>query len=687
VLTPTGAYRAALDNETIIRHDVQLALGLSTAGIALLLFLAFPRPLFSLLSLVPPIAGTAAALFVYSLFHSSISIMVLGFAGALISIMDDFSITFLLFLDRPKATKGQEAADEVQSVGGGVCLLTTIASFLVLGLSDFPVFAALGEFTALGLIFTYLFIHFLSPRILPQMPPARRSDPPLHRISGLLFSFGKPGFVAAILFISVMLVFAKPHFRMNLADMNTVSAKTQEEDQRFTEIWGNMGQKVYLMATASSPALLQEANDVLAEQFAADKTTNRIDNAFVPSMIYPGRQLAAQNLEAWHQFWNTKRTTSLQAALTAAGMEAGFTADAFTAFYQLLAPGFTIEPLSLPEQYYPLLGITHNPDGRLVQFVSISPGSKYHADGFQDAYGKKFKIFDSAHFSDRLGDILLTTFMQSLGIMSVIISLMLFLYFLNWQLTLITLLPLVFAYVATLGTLHLIGNPLDIPGLMLTVVILGLGIDYTIYTVCGYQRYGSSSHGNFVLLRSAVLLSATSTLIGFGVLCFADHSTLRSVGITSLCGIGYSLLGTLLLLPHLLDWYYNRENLKTIPTANLEGKILQRYRLLPTYPRLFARIKLHSDPLFGELAVHFSNCTNVKNILDIGCGYGLPASWCIENFPDSSICGLDPDGEKVFIAQRAVRDRGTMITGAAPQLPGIPTGLEIGRASCRERVS
>ena len=176
VLTPTGTFQAALDNEKIIRHDVQLALGLSTAGIALMLFLAFPRPVFSLLALVPPLAGTAMALFVYSLFHSSISIMVLGFSGALISIMDDFSITYLLFFDRPQVTKGKQAALEVQSIGGMIALLTTIASFLVLSLSNFPIFAALGEFTALGLTFTYLFIYFICPKIFPVMPSLGESQ-------------------------------------------------------------------------------------------------------------------------------------------------------------------------------------------------------------------------------------------------------------------------------------------------------------------------------------------------------------------------------------------------------------------------------------------------------------------------------------------------------------------------------
>ena len=56
-------------------------------------------------------------------------------------------------------------------------------------------------------------------------------------------------------------------------------------------------------------------------------------------------------------------------------------------------------------------------------------------------------------------------------------------------------------------------------------------------------------------------------LIGFGVLCFAEHSTLRSVGIISLCGIGYSFLGTILLLPPLLEIIDYLQLLESLPLA------------------------------------------------------------------------------------------------------------------------
>ncbi len=675
-LTPAGAYRAALDNEEIIRHDVQLALGLSTAGIALLLFFSFPRPLISLLALVPPLAGTATALFVYSLFHSSISIMVLGFSGALISIMDDYSITYLLFLDRPQATRGEHAAREVQSIGGIIALLTTIGSFLVLSLSDFPVFIELGQFTALGLLFTYLFIYFICPKIFPVMPPAGDRHPPLHKLSERLFKAGKPGAVAAVTLALVLVFFAKPEFRMNLSDMNTVSKKTQAEDRLFTKTWGDIGQKVYLMTTAESMQALQQQNDRLLMQIEKDVQQGRIQSAFVPSMIFPGGERSQQNHDAWQNFWTSTRIEQVKRDLLREGSALGFTEEAFAAFFAQLDLTRPLNSNPLSTRYNKLLGITEKTDGKVIQFITIAPGTNYDAPRFLADYGKSHKIFDGTYFSERLGEYLLATFTSSFLIIAAMVTLLLFLHFLNWQLTLITLVPLIFASICTLGTLKLIGHPLDIPGLMLSVVIIGVGGDYTIYMVCGCQWYGTIKHPSHVLVRSAVLLSAASTLIGFGVLCFAQHSTLRSVGITSLCGIGYTLLGTFVLLPPLLQAYFRQGDKNKIQTGTLEQRLLYRYRLLEAYPRMFARFKLKFDPLFSELPRMLTEHKAIKTILDIGCGYGVPACWCLEYLPGTTVIGMDPDQDRVRVAGMAAGERGKMIVAAAPDLPDVANPVD-----------
>ena len=677
-LTPVGAYRAALDNEEIIRHDVRLALVVSTIGIALLLFITFPRPWLGLLSLVPALAGTSSALFIYSLFHSSISIIVLGFGGALISITVDHGIAYLLFLDRAQATDGARTAREVRSVGGLMALVTTMGAFLALSLANFPIFTQLGQFTALGLLCTFIFIHTIFPRIFPVMPPAAPATPPLHILVKRLNTLGWPGFIAALMLAMILLPFARPVFHIDLDAMSTVSEKTRAADRLFTSTWGGLDHKVYLMITADSMTVLQQHNDRLLPRLKQDIALERIAAAFVPSMLFPGREGSQRHQAAWQAFWTPERVAQVQEQLVTQGTALGFTADAFAPFFTLLDAPLSIPEHPFPEQYQQLMGISTGPTGELIQFITIHPGEQYDPVRFHEEYGATNALFDGRHFSAHLGDLLFSTFSLMLVVIAATITLLLFLLFLNWRLTCLALLPLVFAYICTLGTLYLIGHPLDIPGLMLSIVILGMGVDYTIYTVRGCQWYGSVDHPSHVLVRSTVLLAGTSTLIGFGVLCFAEHSLLRSVGITSFYGIAFALLGTFLLLPPLLRFFFRPEEHNSAPRGiSPEQRIRHRYRLLEAYPRMFARCKLRFDPLFTELPRMLAQRQQIETIVDIGCGYGVPACWCLEHLPGTRVIGIDPDPDRVRVAARVTGDRGLILQGAAPELPALQGPVDV----------
>jgi len=670
-LTPVGAYRAALDNERIIRHDVNLALLLSTAGIGLLLFVAFPRPLLGLFSLLPALAGTATALFLFSLFHSSISIMVLGFGGAIISITVDHGIAYLLFLDRPQKTRGKEASHEVRAIGI-LAVLTTCGAFLTLSLSGFPIFVQLGQFTAMGVLLSFLFVHFIFPRITPSMPPSSRKNLPLQRLVDMLYNTGRPGAVAATLLACGLLFFARPDFNVSLESMNTVSAETMAADSLFTDVWGNMATKVVLMSTGQS-AELQQTNDQILKLIERDKQTGRIASAFVPSMIFPGPERTAENAAAWKHFWSNDRSETLRKDLLLASTQFGFAEDGFEQFLQLTHNHDNISSMEIPPKFYTLLGISTK-DETLTQFINITQGNAYSSDEFYDRYAKSGKIFDSPYFAAQLADILFSSFTTMLAIIAVSIVFLLLIFFASWQLTIITLLPPLFSYICTLGTMKLIGHSLDIPGLMLSIVILGMGIDYSIFFVRAHQRYRDPAHPSFGLVRSAVFMAGASTIIGFGVLCFAEHSLLRSIGITSLLGIAYSLLGAFLLLPPLLKIYFAKGKMQTSDAISLVQRTRNRYKLMEAYPRMFARFKLQSDPMFTDLPeLLAADRDSVRTILDIGCGYGVPGCWCLEYFQGSKLFGIDPDLERVRVAAFAMGEQGVILENMAPDLPTLPT--------------
>lgn len=170
-------------------------------------------------------------------------------------------------------------------------------------------------------------------------------------------------------------------------------------------------------------------------------------------------------------------------------------------------------------------------------------------------------------------------------------------------------------------------------------------------------------------IKMALIMAALSTLIGFGVLCFADHTLLRSAGITSFLGIAYSLVGAFVLLPPLLEHHFSRERESSSTSNDWRKRVLDRYRSLETYPRLFARFKTKTDVMFSELPRFLAGCGQMRTVLDIGCGYGVPGCWILEHFPGARIYGNDPDRERIRVAERVLGERGKLTCAAAPEIP------------------
>jgi len=672
-LTPVGAYRAALDNELIIRRDVRSAILFATLGIMLLLMMAFPRPYLGLLSLLPAIAGVMVAFFVFSLLHKSISLMVLGFGGAIISISVDHGIAYLLFLDQPHTTYGKEASKEVWAVGL-LAALTTIGAFAALNISGFPILKQLGQFTALGISFSFIFVHTVFPMIFLEMPPARPKALVLQKLVDRFARVGKKGAFLALIFAVVMLFFAKPEFNISLTSMNTVSKETLAADNLIKNVWNMAFDKIFIMIEGRSIRELQKKGDRLLEMINKDRLSG-----FVPSIIFPGEDRRKQNYAAWKEFWNNNRIKELRKTIKVSSFDLGFAKDAFEPFFKMLSSdSYTPEHLAIPDKFFDMMGITVDPDkNKWVQVCNLTTGLTYRADEFYTKYSSLGKLFDPNFFSKRLGTLLFFIFIKMLVIIGIGVTILLFIFFFDVTLTLISLLPVIFALISTLGTLKLIGHSLDIPGIMLAIIVFGMGIDYSLFFTRSYQRYGDATHPCFGLIRLTVFMASASTIIGFGVLCSAEHSLLRSAGITSLIGISYSLIGAFIILPPVLDYRFKPLKVDNNTPENLQDRVLRRYKNLEAYPRLFARFKLFFDPMFSELPRLLENRELNNTIVDIGCGYGVPACWLIEYFPEAKVYGIDPDDRRTRIASMAVGKRGVIVNDSAPEIPAFSEPVDL----------
>ena len=97
---------------------------------------------------------------------------------------------------------------------------------------------------------------------------------------------------------------------------------------------------------------------------------------------------------------------------------------------------------------------------------------------------------------------------------------------------------------------------------------------------------------------------------------------------------------------------------KKIASADVKDSVVGRYRRLEPHARLFARFKVRLDPLFTELSEQLNFDPPPKALLDIGSGFGVPACWLAESCPTAKIYGIEPDEDRVRVANMALEAGG-----------------------------
>ena len=676
VVTPVGGYRASIDNETLIARDANLAMLVSTIGIALLLLACFPRPWLGVFALLPALVGGCLALWAYSLMEPDISALALGFGGALISITVDQGAVYLLFVDRQTKTAGHRAAHEVFSIGS-LSTVINIGSFLSLRLTGFRVLGQIGLFAALGILFSYLFVHLVFPHIFPTVPAASRAAwvPVDKWLARITVGRGFRALAVAVALFAVALVFSRPKFVVDLAAANTVRPETARDEAKVKAVWGDIFHRVYLLIDAKNDADFRRKSDAWLTLLERQKAASIVEHAFSPSMLSPGPVIAAQHQAAWGEFWNRDRVAALAAALREAGDKVGFAPEAFAPFLGRLSAQGAAPSTSTSSALAPgvqaLYGIGPGRDGQGVVWLgSVAPGPKYDPAVFAEQTNQAgFYVFDGENFAHTLADFLAHSFRSMFVVVVCFVAGAVLLFFLDLRVAGLALAPMTFSFVLTLATLHLVGRPIDLVGLILSVLIFGMGVDYSFSFLRVYQRCLDEHHPSHGPVRTSIFLSSSATLIGMGTMATADHAVTRSAGIMATLAIGYCALGAYVILPPLLRRLYTVKPLLPADRARPERWVMRRFRRLSGFPRMFAWFKMRLDPAFPRLGDFLPE---EGTVLDIGCGFGVAAAWMLARSDKLRVVAIDPDEDRVVTARFVLGSRGAVHEGCAPDdLPAV----------------
>lgn len=138
-----------------------------------------------------------------------------------------------------------------------------------------------------------------------------------------------------------------------------------------------------------------------------------------------------------------------------------------------------------------------------------------------------------------------------LGLLSILLALVL--HFHSMQKALFALVPVTCTLLWLLGTLQLMGQPLNVLSLLVLPLIVGLGVNNGLQILQRFYEGSSETHWLAVEKTGrGVLISGLAVILSFMPLAFASLEGLRQIGFIVLIGTGYIIINSLTLLPSVL---------------------------------------------------------------------------------------------------------------------------------------
>ncbi|MHB8056605.1 MAG: MMPL family transporter [Desulfuromonadaceae bacterium] len=567
-----GAHISAVLDEAAMKSNI-LACILSSLVVVLAIFYAvYRRILPTLLLPLIIVVGVSLALGVAGLLLPSIHIISFAFMALIVGLGTDYSIHLYDRFHTERA--GGKNSDDalrlaVVDTGHGLFTAATTTSmpFFALMISNVRALSELGLLVGLGVVFSLYTTFFFLPPLLVYMerrfPAEYRPIPGLGMGSVWRLAGRFPRAVAAIsvlVFVLMAAASSRTFFDgelKNLQPRHSEAFMAQEKIERHL----SLAPKQLMVAVEG-----KELADVLRRAASLDGVARTLQgNSSISSWSSLGQVINSRDRQV-----EISRAIHARAGgnlpvgeLSAALSRQGFEPEPFQPFIDAIKTNVVMTPVPDEEA---IARLKASPLRGLVDRHLVRDESGYHAllylyykdTGFdQAAFLRELKEIDPSArvtgvdlISSELAASVRQGFLWSFLIGGLLVLFLLLAHFKTPGGIFYTMFPVVAGSLAMLGIMALFGMGLNFMNAMVLVTIVGMGSDYGLHvshrTTVGDPQGRES---RFIQAGRAVIMSALTTIAGFGSLAFADFPALASIGWATNFGVGFTALFALVTLP------------------------------------------------------------------------------------------------------------------------------------------
>jgi uncharacterized protein len=554
-----------------MQHDMSGSVVGTSAIIALLFWLTHRRwlPMFWLLTLLALILVATLAL--GGLVLGTISVVSMGFAAILLGLAVDYAVVhYQEALAHPQLSVPEIRRAIAPSILWAA--ITTMSAFLVLNLGGLPGLGQLGTLVAIGIglaalvmVMIYLPPLFPGRRTPPRdhVPPAWWSYfiPPQRSLVSQLAPTKKPYrrtalvLTALVLFAScVILSFHRPGLDKT---GNALRPQRGEAEMALDEIKVEMGlppDPLWLIVSG------QQEPDVyrrltIAEDLLNSAVSNHVIGSFLlPSALWPRAEHQAAN-RATASVLGRQGPTLREAAL-----REGFNTNALVLTDELVrtwaqagASTGVFWPTNPASQWLLKRFVARAPDEWLVMGLIYPATNKVEASSLPDLSAQLAENQAFLSGWELLGTTTLKRvrgkMWQLVTPMIVLVLASLWFAFRRATEILLGVAVLLLSGVFLLATMAVSGWSWNLLNLMALPLMLGTGVDYSIFIQLALRRHGGDLGLVWRSIGRALLLCGGTAMAGFGSLAWSSNPGMASLGKVCAVGIGANMMIAVFLLP------------------------------------------------------------------------------------------------------------------------------------------
>ena len=558
---------------TSMQRDMSHSVGATSTLIALLFWLTHRRwrPMLWLLALLMLILGATLAL--GGLVLGTVSVVSMGFAAVLLGLAVDYAVVhYQEALAHPQMTVPEIRRAIAPSILWAA--ITTISAFLVLNLGGLPGLGQLGTLVAIGIALSALvMVMIYLPPLFPERRKPRPDQPPLRwwnyfvappqppKVETIRSAGGSPASLTALYLTGLILVSAGMIicFRQPGLDRtgNALQPQHGEAQTALDEITSELGlplQPLWVIIPGRDEAEVYQRltnADALLAGAVSDHTIGRY---LLPTALWPRVEFQSANRKT-AAVLGTKGPRLREAALAE-----GFNTNALVLTEELVrtwaragAGTGVFWPTNHLSQWLLKRFITRTPDEWLVMGLVYPATNRIEPTALADL--SEHLAANGALLSswELLGNATLKRVQSRMWavVTPMIMLVLLSLWFAFRRTTEILLgaAVLCLSGLCLLAVMVVSGWTWNLMNLMALPLMLGTGVDYTIFIQLALRRHGGDLGVVWRSVGRALMLCGGTAVAGFGSLGFSSNPGMASLGRVCAVGIGANMLISVFLLP------------------------------------------------------------------------------------------------------------------------------------------